>query len=135
MKLERLLEVALSLKIADRTNFDNFWNEYSSEVFIFDRTHHFYGDTVLEIRPLVRDERYVLYLAGILVAEEQRGQGKASETLQWLIALCKKHELDIVISPKPFGLGKKMTKAQLIKWYKSFGFEKIDSDEMILRAK
>ena len=133
MKLEKLLESVLSLKTADRTQFDEFWKDYSSEVFMFDRTHHFYEDTVLEVKPLVRDGRYVLYLAGILVAEEQRGKGQASTTLKWLIALCEKHKLDIVISPKPFGLGKKMTKAQLTKWYKTFGFESSGSDEMILK--
>jgi hypothetical protein len=123
---EFLTEIKIKLGAAptNKEAWDSFWEEYSSNVFIFDHLHHFYGDVVFELKPVKRDNTYAIRLSGIVVAEEQRKQGKATEAMKWLMGLAVKHNLAIELSADPFSKGKKLSKAGLIKWYKSLGFVK-----------
>jgi hypothetical protein len=60
----------------------------------------------------------------ILVNNQNRNQGYATQTLKFLTNLADKYKVILTADVEPFGATKGLNKSQLFKWYKSFGFVK-----------
>lgn len=58
-----------------------------------------------------------------------KGKGQGTKAMYRLIGLADEHGVILEGTVKPFGTGKRLTKAQLKKWYKKFGFE-VKGDEI-----
>lgn len=62
-----------------------------------------------------------LTLRSIKVQPDARGKGVATKAMQDLIAQADKEGKTLALTPDPLGKGG-LSKAQLTKWYKGFGF-------------
>jgi hypothetical protein len=51
-----------------------------------------------------------------------KGKGDATRIMNKICEIADKYKVTIHLSPEPFGIGNKLNKTQLIKWYKKFGF-------------
>jgi hypothetical protein len=69
-----------------------------------------------------------LWINSIMTLE--RGRGDASRVLQKMCDIADKHQVYMGLGASPFGKTKGLNKAQLIAWYKRYGFKKVDYDTM-----
>ena len=59
-----------------------------------------------------------------------RGQGNASRIMKKIMDIADKYKVTVALDPKPFGTGaNRLTRGQLVKFYKKFGFEFEDGEE------
>ena len=53
-----------------------------------------------------------------------KGQGGATKVMNKICEIADKYNITIHLTPDPFGTGDRLSKSQLVKWYKKFGFVK-----------
>lgn len=72
------------------------------------------------------------YLRLSSIMSIDKGKGKASEIMKMVCDIADEFDVTIVLTPQPFGSNKKeiLTKQQLIKWYKKYGFVKYHIEDM-----
>lgn len=63
-----------------------------------------------------------LHLGSIMSVIKGRGDG--TKIMNKICEIADKYKVTIHLSPEPFGIGDRLNKTQLIKWYKKFGFIK-----------
>ena len=77
-----------------------------------------------------KDEKDWIELMILVVQHKERREGQGSEFMKRFIELVDIDEVDIFLTPDASYSGKgDMSKPQLIKWYKSLGFEKKHRDD------
>jgi prophage maintenance system killer protein len=60
----------------------------------------------------------------------ERGQGNATRIMQKIVDIADKYKVTIALDPHPFGKGTgRLSRSQLVKFYKKFGFEFEDGQE------
>jgi len=60
----------------------------------------------------------------------ERGQGNATRIMQKIVDIADKYKVTIALDPHPFGTGTgRLSRSQLVKFYKKFGFEFEDGQE------
>jgi hypothetical protein len=84
-----------------------------------------------ELRKQKWDGKDVIWLSAIISPEKQ-GTGMASEILKMITAMADKHDVEIWLSPKPFGnVPNALSASKLKAWYKRYGWVKGDMGTMV----
>lgn len=68
------------------------------------------------------NEQRIVELTHVYVSPNQRSKGRATELILFILAYAKKQNLKLFIRICPYGQGDRLTKPQLKRFYKKFGF-------------
>jgi len=90
----------------------------------------FDNSTVIDDNVVVEVYYFDGYLHLSSIMSVIKGKGDATKVMNKICEIADKYKITIHLSPEPFGLGNRLNKAQLIKWYKKFGFVKDRYDDM-----
>jgi hypothetical protein len=86
-----------------------------------------------EIYPRSWEGEKVIWFSAIL-SPEKEGKGMGSYVVRQVTKLADKHGVSIWLGAKPFGRTEnKLTKSQLVSWYKRNGWETVRGDLMVRR--